>query len=92
MKRISIRWLSGLLAMMDGVILLSAQTQPPNTNKSDTVFKQLTSLVDEWDAVQDGVPVTETYTLTANGSVLMAATKPASGPAMITMMPLTATT
>src|SRR5919109_790214 len=27
MKRISIHWLSGLLAMMSGVILLSAQTQ-----------------------------------------------------------------
>ena len=86
MKRIGIRWLYGLLTIMGGVILLSAQTQPPNTNKSDAVFKQLTSLVGEWEAVQDGVPVTETYTLTANGSALMAETKPAKEPAMITMI------
>jgi len=86
MKRIGIRWLYGLMAMMGSIILVSAQTQPPDTNKSDAVFKQLTSLVGEWKAVQDGVPVTETYTLTANGSALMAETKPESGPAMITMI------
>jgi len=86
MKRVRIRWLSGLVAMMGGVILLSAQTQSPNTSKSDTVFKELASLVGEWSAVQDGVPVTETYALTADGSALMAETKPATGPAMITMI------
>jgi hypothetical protein len=86
MKRISIDWLFGLLAIMSTVILLSAQTQPVDTNKSNSVFKQLTSLVGEWDAVQDGSAVTETYSLTANGSALMAETKPASGPAMITMI------
>ena len=35
--------------------------------------------------VQDGVPVTETYTLTANGSTLMAETHSGKEPAMITM-------
>jgi hypothetical protein len=85
MKRNGIRWLC-LMAMIGSMILLSAQTQPPNTSKSDAVFKQLTSLVGDWEAVQDGVPVTETYTLTANGSALMAETKPANGPAMITMI------
>ena len=86
MKRVGIRLLYGLMAMMGGAILLAAQTQPSKTDKSDAVFKQLTSLVGQWEAVQDGVPVTETYTLTANGSALMAETKPAKEPAMITMI------
>ena len=86
MKRIGICCLYALAAIVGSVILLSAQTQPPNTSKSDAVFKQLTSLVGNWEAVQDGVPVTENYTLTANGSALMAETKPANGPAMITMI------
>jgi hypothetical protein len=85
MKRIGIRWLC-LVAVVGGVILLPAQTQPPSTSRSDAVFKQLKSLVGEWEAVQDGVPVAETYTLTANGSALMAETKPAKEPAMITMI------
>jgi hypothetical protein len=86
MKRVGIPSLYGLVAMMGSAILWAAQTQPPNTNKSDAVFKQLTSLVGEWEAVQDGVPVTETYSLTANGSALMAETKPTKEPAMITMI------
>ena len=86
MKRIGICCLYALAAIVGSVILLSAQMQPPNTSKSDAVFKQLTSLVGDWEAVQDGVPVTENYTLTANGSALMAETKPANGPAMITMI------
>src|SRR5437762_4581745 len=86
MKRIGICCLYSLAAIVGSVILLSAQTQPPNTSKSDTVFKQLTSLVGEWEAVQDLVSVKETYTLTANGSALMAETKPGSDPTMITMI------
>src|SRR5207249_12152252 len=85
MKRTGIRWQCVVAAMMGGAILLPAQTQPPNISRSDAVFKQLTSLVGDWEAVQDGVPVTETYTLTANGSALMAETKPGNEPAMITM-------
>src|SRR5437016_7657402 len=78
--------LYALAAIVGSVILFSAQTQPPNTSKSDAVFKQLTSLVGDGEAVQDGVPVTENYTLTANGSARRAETKPANGPAMITMI------
>jgi hypothetical protein len=77
-------WLCVFIAM--AAILLPAQTQPQNQTKRDAVFKQLASLAGEWEAVQDGVPVTETYTLTANGSALMAETKPANEPAMITMI------
>jgi len=64
---------------------VSGQNQPHNSSKSAAVFKQLTSLVGEWEAVQEGVPVKETYTLTANGSVLMSETKPADSQPMITM-------
>ena len=86
MKRIiGMHYLYILMAVMGNVILAPAQTQPQDRSKSETVFKQLTSLVGTWEAVQDGVPVTETYTLTANGSALMAETKPGRDPAMITM-------
>jgi hypothetical protein len=61
------------------------QNQPRDSSKSAAVFKQLTSLVGEWEAVQEGVPVKETYTLTANGTVLMSETKPADSQPMITM-------
>lgn len=71
--------------MMGSITWLSAQTQPTNPSKTDAVFKQLVSLVGEWQAIQDGVLVTESYTLTANGSTLMAETKPGNDPAMITM-------
>ncbi|HWC18397.1 MAG TPA: hypothetical protein VG498_15350, partial [Terriglobales bacterium] len=59
--------------------------QPQDSSKSAAAFRQLTSLVGEWEAVQEGVPVKETYTLTANGSVLMSETKPADSQPMITM-------
>ena len=54
-----------------------AQSQPQDSSKSAAIFKQLKSLVGEWEAVQEGVPVKETYTLTANGSVLTSETKTA---------------
>jgi hypothetical protein len=64
---------------------MSAQPTPGETSQSAAVFKQLASLAGEWQAIQDGVPVKETYTLTANGTVLMSETKPADSGAMITM-------
>ena len=67
------------------LVALLAQSQPQDSSKSAAVFKQLKSLVGEWEAVQEGVPVKETYTLTANGSVLMSETKPADSEPMITM-------
>jgi hypothetical protein len=54
--------------------------------ESSATFEQMKSLVGKWKAIQDGVPVTETYQLTANGSALMAETRPANEPAMITMI------
>ena len=63
----------------------AAQSPAVPAAKSATTFTQMKSLVGEWEAVQDGVPVKETYTLTANGSTLMAETRPSHEPAMITM-------
>ena len=74
-----------LVCVLVTAVAASGQTQPQNSSKSAAVFKQLTSLVGEWEAVQEGVPVKETYTLTANGSVLMSETKPADSQPMITM-------
>jgi hypothetical protein len=67
------------------VLLLLGESAPWGTSESEAAFKQLASLVGEWQAIQDGVPIKETYTLTANGTVLMSQTKPADSGAMITM-------
>ena len=74
-----------LVCVLLAAVALSGQNQPQNSGKSAAVFKQLTSLVGEWEAVQEGVAVKETYTVTANGSVLMSETKPADSQPMITM-------
>jgi hypothetical protein len=77
--------LSRTVAVLASVILVAAQNSAAPVTKSAATFTQMKSLVGEWEAVQDGVPVRETYTLTANGSVLMAETRPGNEPAMITM-------
>jgi hypothetical protein len=64
---------------------LSGQIVPNEESKSAAAFKQLASLVGDWEGVQDGVPIKEMYTLTANGSALMVQTKPGDEPVMITM-------
>jgi hypothetical protein len=64
---------------------ISLTAQEPTMHKSVATFTQMKSLVGEWDAIQDGVPVKETYNLTANGTALMAETRPRNEPAMITM-------
>jgi hypothetical protein len=74
-----------LACVLVTAVAVSGQKQPHDSSKSAAVFKQLTSLVGEWEAVQEGVSVKETYTLTANGSVLMSETKPADSQPMITM-------
>jgi hypothetical protein len=66
-------------------IVFAWANQPQERTKSELAFKQLTSLVGDWEGVQDGVPIKETYTLTANGSALMVETKPGNEPVMITM-------
>jgi hypothetical protein len=64
----------------------SAAQQSHSPTESDAAFKQLTMLAGEWEAVQDGTPVRETYTVTANGSALLVETKPANESPMITMV------
>src|SRR5919109_1462360 len=79
------KYLSITVAALAITLLVPAQNRPAPTTKSGATFTQMKSLVGEWEAVQEGVPVKETYTLTANGSALMAETRPADEPAMITM-------
>jgi hypothetical protein len=81
---ISARYLS-VLAVLALATQLAAQAAPAPAPQSATTFKQMKSLVGEWEAAQDGVPVRETYTETANGSVLMAETRSANESPMITM-------
>ena len=67
-------------------IAADAQTQKTPAVGSTATFEQMKSLVGEWKAIQEGVPVTEIYKLTANGTALMAETRSANEPAMITMI------
>ncbi|MCI0415536.1 hypothetical protein L0222_22405 [bacterium] len=60
-------------------------TELAKKSKSAVAFEQLSSLVGEWKGVQDGIEITLTYTLTADGSALMEEFRPAKGPVMITM-------
>src|SRR5690242_1154953 len=76
---------SAMLMVLAIGVFTVAQNPAVSTTKSATTFTQMKSLVGEWEAVQDGVPVKETYTLTANGSAIMAETRPDNEPAMITM-------
>jgi hypothetical protein len=86
---IVMRRITRVLFLVPAVLLMASvmwgQPASEGTSESEAAFKQLASLVGEWQTIQDGVPVKETYTLTANGSVLMSETKPANSEAMITM-------
>jgi hypothetical protein len=63
----------------------AAQSPSAPTTKSAAAFAQLKSLAGEWEALQDGVRVRETYTVTANGTALLAETRPGNESPMITM-------
>jgi hypothetical protein len=79
------KFLLPVVVVLVTAIVLPGQTRPQDRTKSEAAFRQLASLVGDWEAVQDGVPIKETYTLTANGTALMSETKPANSPTMITM-------
>src|SRR2546423_4959923 len=85
MTRKIVKYAVAGLAVLVIPIVLPAQSGAQDRTRSQAAFKQLASLVGDWEGAQDGVPITETYTLTANGTALMAETKPAKSPAMITM-------
>jgi len=78
--------LSAIAVLLAIAIAANAEHQNSPAAGSTATFAQMKSLVGEWTAVQDGVTVTETYKLTANGTALMAETRSANEPAMITMI------
>src|SRR6266705_6631279 len=57
---------------------MSGQPAPRGTSESAAAFKQLASLVGEWQGIQDGGEIEVTFTLTANGSALMEQDQPAN--------------
>jgi len=85
MPKNTVRYVLPCVAALVTATVLSGQTRPQDRTKSEAAFKQLASLVGEWEGVQDGVPIQVTYTLTANGTALMEDQKPGDSPPMITM-------
>jgi hypothetical protein len=84
MMRSTVNYLiAGLIALVPSV--LPAQSKPQQLTKSDAVFKKLSSLVGNWEGVQDGVPIKVTYSVTANGSALVEEAKPGDSAPMLTM-------
>jgi hypothetical protein len=73
-----------IVTVLAMTIHVAAQDPPVASTNSAATFTQMKSLVGEWEAMQDRVPVKETYMLTAKDSVLMAETR-AGSEAMITM-------
>lgn len=65
--------------------LVRAPAAPAQQSPSSLAFQQLTSLVGVWRGVQDGMAVEVTYTLIADGSVLMEQFRPRVGATMVTM-------
>jgi len=66
-------------------VLIGTTIAQAEKSKSTAAFEQLSSLVGVWKGVQDGIDITLTYTLTADGSTLMEEFRPAKGAVMMTM-------
>ncbi len=77
---------SAIAILLAIAIAANAENRDAPAAGSTATFAQMKLLVGEWKAVQEGVTVTETYKLTANGTALMAETRSANEPAMITMI------
>ena len=75
-----------LLVAAITVLAISLAAEKRDRTSSEAAFGQLRALAGEWEAIQDGTPVRETYTVAANGSALLVETNPASKTAMITMI------
>lgn len=67
------------------MLLLGTGVSQAEKSKSTAAFERLSSLVGKWQGVQEGIDITLTYTLTADGSTLMEEFRPAKGPVMMTM-------
>src|ERR1043166_9358429 len=63
----------------------SAQGPSAATTKSEAAFKQLTSLVGDWEGVEDGTPFRVSYTLSGAGTALMERVRPGDPQATVTM-------
>ncbi|HEY2941051.1 MAG TPA: hypothetical protein VGN09_01325 [Vicinamibacteria bacterium] len=81
MKRI----LQSVIIAVAAWTMIGAPGRAAGQSKAALAFEHLTSLVGEWKGVQDGTQIDVTYTLTANGSVLMEQFRPRNGPMMVTM-------
>jgi hypothetical protein len=53
--------------------------------KSEAAFRQLRSLVGDWQGVYEGTPIKVRYSVTADGSALMLVEQPGDSSSMITM-------
>ena len=75
-----------MLAAALGLALIGAAiTSAAEKSNSVQAFEQLASLVGQWKGMLENTEIKLTYTLTANGSVLMEESQPAGEAAMITM-------
>src|SRR2546423_7782179 len=63
----------------------SAQRTVKASTSSEASFKQLASLVGDWEGVEDGVPFQVSYTLSGAGTALMETVRPGDPKAMLTM-------
>ena len=75
--------LFGSVGMM--ALVMVSVSHAADKTKSQQAFDRLSSLKGEWEGEPDGVKTTLTYTVTADGSVLMEQCRPKGGPEMITM-------
>ena len=80
MKRSLLFSAIGGMALVAGAASLAA-----DKTKSEEAFDRLTSLKGDWKGEQEGVKISVSYTLTANGSALMEEFRPENGREMITM-------
>jgi len=80
MKRSLLFSAIGGMALVAGAASLAA-----DKTKSEEAFDRLTSLKGDWKGEQEGVKISVSYAVTANGSALMEEFRPESGPVMITM-------
>src|ERR1043166_657459 len=74
-----------LAAVLGSALIGAAILSAAEKSNSAQAFDRLASLVGQWKAVQGNTEIKLTYTLTANGSVLMEQCQPAGDAEMITM-------
>jgi hypothetical protein len=66
-------------------VLIAAVSTSAEPSPAARAFERLTGLVGTWKGVQEGTEFKVTYTLAANGSVLIEEFRPKSGSMMVTM-------